>query len=262
MAGPSYYKKAANEKANLIGVAAALGLSGFFFTPIPLIIGAAAEAIYFIFVPDSKWYRRLVDARYEKEVAARREAMKLEILRDLPSDDRTRFARLEGLRQRIFECLNDETEDVRSLMSPELRKLDYLLDSFLSFLAAYCKYESHLRTISPADVDSELQRLSNRLSRESDSGVKKVLQQNMDLLTKRKEILDTIATNMRQVSAQLDAIENTFELVNDRVVSMKSPEQISGELQTVVENVDMTASVIQETAPMLEEAQRIQRGFA
>ena len=70
MAGPSYYKKAANEKANLIGVAAALGLSGFLFTPIPLIIGAAAEAIYFIFVPDSKWYRRLVDARYEKEVAA------------------------------------------------------------------------------------------------------------------------------------------------------------------------------------------------
>ena len=262
MTGPSYYKHAINEKANLIGVGASLALACLLFTPIPVIVGAAAEAMYLIFVPDSRWYRRIVDARYEKEVAARRQAMKEQILKELPSQDRARFARLEELRERIHEGMSKQGQDVRSLMSSELRKLDYLLDSFLSFLSAHARYEAHLRDIRPGEVDAEIRQLTNRLSQETDDGVKKVLQQNLDLLNRRKEILDGVVKNMRVVAGQLDAIENTFELINDRVVSMKSPEQISADLQAVVENVDMTANVIEETAPLLEQAQKVERGVA
>ena len=259
MKPPSYYKHAFNEKANWFGMAAAVGLSAVLFTPVPLIVGAAAEAIYLIFVPDSKWYRRRVDQIYEKEVAAKREAMKAQMLKELSDRDRSRFRRLEGLRTQIFGAMNRESESVRSIMGAELRKLDYLLESYLSFLSAHARYERHLAQISPQQVEIEIQSIKSRLATETDESVKKVLSQNLELMNKRCEILQSVAKNARVVLAQLDAIENTFELINDRVVSMKSPEQISSELQAVVENVDMTAGVIEETAPLLEEAQRAAR---
>lgn len=139
MKRPSNLKNAFAETPNLLGLASAFALSAAFLNPLPLLVGLAAEAGYLIFTPDSKWYTRLLEKRYQAEVDKRRAELKRQVFPYLTDGERERFERLEQSRSEI-----KPNDDEKPYLRNVLRKLDYLLEKYLLFTGKRFEFQSYL----------------------------------------------------------------------------------------------------------------------
>src|SRR5690242_12835477 len=141
--GPrSRQAEAFKENFNLVGLASIAALSAATLTPIPLLIGLVAEAAYLMFVPDSKWFDARLSKKFEAEIAKRREAMKAEILPQLRPATVERYQRLEASRQQLA------AQQMEGQWWQEvLRKLDYLLETFLQFASKEVHFRDYLTSV-------------------------------------------------------------------------------------------------------------------
>ena len=60
----SKYVQALQENENVVGMATAAALSVALLNPLPLLVGAVAEAAYMLAVRDSKWYSGRLERRW------------------------------------------------------------------------------------------------------------------------------------------------------------------------------------------------------
>ena len=133
-------REAFQENSNVIGLATAFGASLVLLNPLPLLAGVVAEAVYLLFVPDSKWYERRLSKRHDAEIEKRRQDIKARILPTLRPEVQERFRRLEETRYQIGVGAADEERWFREV----LRKLDYLLEKFLLFASKERQFRSYL----------------------------------------------------------------------------------------------------------------------
>lgn len=142
MRRPSNLKSAFSETPNLVGVATLVAASAAMLNPLPLLVGLAAEAGYLLFAPDSKWYNRLLETRYQTEVDRRREELKKKVFPLMSQAEQVRFMRLEENRASI-----QPTEAERPYLRDVLRKLDYLLEKFLLFAGKRHEFQNYLKNV-------------------------------------------------------------------------------------------------------------------
>lgn len=126
-----------------------MGLAGFVaasaatLNPIPLLVGVAAEIAYLLFVPDSKWYERRLEHRFDAEVIRRREDLKAKIFPRIRPDVQDRFRRLETARAQIGQNASKEERWFLEAM----RKLDFLLEKYLQFAAKEAEFSTYLQSL-------------------------------------------------------------------------------------------------------------------
>lgn len=150
-------QQAFQEQGNLIGLAGATALSLALVNPLPLLIGVVAEAAYLLFIPDSEWYSARLSSRFDKDVRARRDALKAEIFPKIGRDVQERFARLEAIRAHVT---NTEGLEGESWFREVLRKLDYLLEQFLRFALKEAQFRQYLQNVYTEVVLDNKQPLS------------------------------------------------------------------------------------------------------
>jgi len=254
---PNYYQEALGEPANLFTLAGIIGLSAITWSWVPLLLGAGAEALYMLFVPDSGTYRRWTDIRYAKASRQQWEAEKRDLVTRLWPDLAARYSRLQKLRESITSTCRESGEETYSLMSEDLNKLDFLLDSFLDFATTYMRYRKYMENVNERTIQMDIDRLQKRLKSPPDQATGRLLQQNLDILQKRMERLGTIRTGITNVQAQMDLIESTFNLLNDQMITIKSPEHLTVNLDDLISGVETTQKVVQETNPFLQDLKRM-----
>ncbi|HTQ09688.1 MAG TPA: hypothetical protein VMI31_06415, partial [Fimbriimonadaceae bacterium] len=116
-----------------------------FLTPIPLIVGLVAEGAYMLFVPDSKWYGKRLQDRYDAAIADRRKKLKEQILPRLSPAMRDRYLRLESTRDQIYN--NADQNDSRTWFGDVIKKLDFLLEKFLLFGDKEVQFRNYLSSV-------------------------------------------------------------------------------------------------------------------
>ncbi len=131
------------ESYNTVGIAAAVALSAALLNPVPLFACLVAEAVYLLFVPDSKWYEVRLAKRYDAEVEDRRRNLKEQVFPTLRPEMQERFNRLETMRAQI----NGQQVSDATWFREVLRKLDYLLEKFLLFASKDVQFRSYLRSV-------------------------------------------------------------------------------------------------------------------
>src|SRR5689334_4494702 len=104
-------QQAFQEQGNLLGLAGAAALSMALLNPLPLLVGVVAEAAYLLFIPDSQWYSARLSSRFDKEIRARRDALKADVFPKIGSEVQNRFGHLEMIREQVTntEGLEGET---------------------------------------------------------------------------------------------------------------------------------------------------------
>jgi len=146
---PSYrsvrnkFKEAFKEGFNLVGLAGFFAASAATLNPIPLLVGVAAEIAYLLFVPDTKWYEKRLEHRFDAEVIKRREDLKAKIFPMVRLDVQDRFRRLETARAQIGQNASKEEHWFLEAM----RKLDFLLEKYLQFAAKEAEFSSYLQSL-------------------------------------------------------------------------------------------------------------------
>ncbi|MFK7988362.1 MAG: hypothetical protein AB8I08_20240 [Sandaracinaceae bacterium] len=103
-------------------------------------------------------------------------------------------------------------------------------------------------------IDSEVQRYETLVERAESEDIRKLAQKNLAVVLKRKEKLSEIHQVVVTALGQMELIENTFELLADQIVTMRSPKELGGQLDELIDGVEAVKSTAKETAGLMEAA--------
>jgi len=284
---PRRVNQAALEDFNLIGLASFFAVSCATLHPVPAIAGLVLEAGYLLLVPKSTWYGDRLDARYERQVALKREALKSTLFPQLSEDVRSRFGRLETARGQIRVQPGDQAHWYRAIV----RKLDYLIEKFLLFSSKDVQFRNYLMSVRQeadalqnqsgpttpyptrrpetrreiesdlwtkatvveiqAAYDGETSSIDGLLTADENPHNQTVLKKRKDILLRRRVYVERIGDILTNLSLQVRLIEDTFGLINDEIRA-RSPEQVIADIDDVIDSTDVLTEALQRVAPFEE----------
>ena len=220
------------------------------------IAGAGAEALWLTFGPDSRLLRKLWFDRTHAGVVAEQERRR-RALRVARLDDSLtgRVKSLELIQSQIHRLAQENPALTAELLQGELQKLDRLAESFIDLAVLTQRYREYLETQDPSALAADCRRYQDAASKATDPEQRKVAQKNLAVVLKRRDKLGEIQQFIEKAGGQMELIENTFGLLADQIISMRSPAELSGQLDELMDGVEAVKSTARETDAILEAAQ-------
>ncbi len=254
----SLLREAVLDPINIVVVVLLLLMIGPTESVFPLLMAMAWEVGYLLLAPNSAWFRHRVQAKQQFWDETKRVEERQSLRTKLSADQERRYERLRRLAKEIHAAAGKPSDPTADLLATDLSGLDALVHSFLELQVMRRQYSERAAEFQPERLDQEIEKLDRKLQAEQDDGVRRILQQNRELVEKRRTMGGRVGANLRMLDAQLDAIENAVQLLADTVIATKaSPGALAGELEGLVAQVEVTEQLLRETAPALEEMQRI-----
>lgn len=214
--------------------------------------GAGMEALWMLFAPDSRLLRKLwFDKRHAEDLDAARKAELDAKFKLLPEPDAMRCLALREKQEQINKLAQENPAFTIDLLSGELKKLDDLVRAFLELSVTCARYQEYLGSVDVDEIERDLRRYHQILDK-SDGDKRTLAQKNIAVLEKRKEKYAEIRGYLSSARGQLELIENTFRLLADQIVTMRSPTELSGQLDDLLDGVEAVRQTTRETDRLLQ----------
>ncbi|MBE2214940.1 MAG: hypothetical protein IAE82_13795 [Opitutaceae bacterium] len=238
--------------------------------PLGLIAGATVYVLGWVFIGDSRWFRRRVDtaefeklARDEEAALAGVRAERDGMVRRLIPPQRQRYdALVQVCRDIEAQLANSNTSDF------PVEKLDGLMWSFLGLLGNETNIASFIeREIDEKfgerilDLEPEVKALESAMSKvepgtsayETRMQLLASKQEALEALRKRHQQFQRAAENLEFVRAELDRIEQQLKLVRSDLFASKSVGQISQRVNDTIDQLASSGRFSSELAPTIKE---------
>jgi hypothetical protein len=220
-------------------------------------VGLGLEALWMVFAPDSRLLRRLwFDKYHRREIDAKREAEINAKFAALPPDEAYRCGNLRATKDQILMLARDNPVLTKELLDPELAKLDQLVMAFLDLAYTCTRYSMYLRSIDIGQIERDIARFGHLAETGDEPDRKSVAQKNLAVLEQRRDMYAEIAGDLQTARGQLDLIENTFRLLADKIVTMRSPGELSGQLDELIDGVESIRKSARETERVIAQIER------
>lgn len=254
-----YIKAALNWQYNWIGLGGAAVFALISGTALPVILGAGLELMYVALVPQSSRFRRLVRSwKYASEKQDHQKRLD-EMQKNLPPEMRSRYANVQHVADSIRANYSQLSFGSQVFAKQMASKLDGLLEGYVRMLYTAFTHREYLRTLNAAQVNSEIAKLEKSLPNEQPK-VREINERRIEILRKRVGKFEKIKENREVIDAQCAAIEDVLELIRDQSVTMRDPQEVSAQLDHLVQNVEQTEQSVKEmeeffalTAPVPED---------
>jgi len=248
----NYFLEALKEPVNIcamLGVIATALLLGDPFEFFILLGGLGAEALYLLTVPTLGSYRRIVDGRRARRMAAERRRLREEVIKTFDPREREAVEYLRWLKNQVY---SNYMRFTRSKSVPaDIRSLDAMWERFVDFLDVYRRCKNHLRSFNRQTIQNQIAQAERNLQT-ADEKTRKVIESNLQILRGRLSEYEGIERTVKLLEAQLQSIENFFGLVNDKVMTMSSVESIASlDFESILSGIEVTRSILEETAPIM-----------
>lgn len=240
-----YVKAALNWQYNWIGLAAAAAFALISGTGMPLLLAAGLELMYVALVPQSSRFRRLVRSWKYAEDKREHQRKLDELCRNLPPELRVRYGHMQQVVQGIrdnYSQLSFVSQGVAGQMEV---KLSGLLASYVRLLYSGNTHLQYLKTLNPDQVIKEAEYLEEQLDKQPPK-VQEINRKRIEILHKRADKFQKIKENRQVIDAQCAAIEDVLQLIRDQSVTMRDPQEVSAQLDHLVDNVEQTEQSIRE----------------
>jgi hypothetical protein len=234
----------------LLGGVAASVLTG---NPLPGLVALGGEALWLLHGSDSKYLRRILwDPRLEKIRLAFEEQDRNEKMKGLPDSEQQRVRGLVEREQQINKLAASNPSFTGDLLRTELVKTHKLVESFLEMALTVNRYENYLGTVDVNVLERDQARWHDRsTSQQASDPERDIAQKNFAVIQKRVERVHEIGRYLGVARAQLDLIENSFQLIADQIVTMQSPNELSGQLDDLLDGVDSIRQTAIDTEKLL-----------
>ena len=246
-----FVKEALKWQYNWIGLAGAAAFALVSGTGLPLVLAAGLELIYLSLVPQSSRFRRLVRSWKYAEEKQLHEQRLTQIFLELPPEMRTRYVELEGLCRDIeanYARLSSTSQVFVQSMGERLRGL---LQAYLRLLSSQHHHEEYLVTVEPAEIQSEIAQLQKALASDAPK-VQEINRKRIEILTKRLEKFEKIRENRQVIEAQCGATEDVLGLIRDQSVTVRDPQEVSLQLESLLRDVEETEQTVREVEAIFE----------
>ena len=250
---PSYLKLAFANPYNLSLLAGGLAASVMTLNPIPAVVALGLEGIWLLHGPDNALLRRHVwDPKIEAARKDREAAGRQLRIRALGERERSRVEALSARREQIGTLAAQNPSFTGELLRTELLKTDRLVDAFLDLSLTCARYEAYLASVD----DRVMQRDVDRYAAAVRAGAPEdpttgLAQKNLAIVLKRQERMKEIKRSLNVARGQLDLIENSFQLIADQIVTMQSPQELSGQLDELLSGVEAIRETARDTEALL-----------
>lgn len=252
-----YAKYAFSNPYNLAvigGIASAAVLTGNLALGV---FGAGAEALWMLFAPDSKLLRKAwFDKRHAAEEDARKQAELDAKFKQLPEADAMRCLALREKHEQIERLAAENPTFTTELLSGELGKLDTLVRSFVELSVTCARYQDYMKTVDLDEIERDLRRYHQILEKDPDEQKRDLARKNLSVLDRRKEKYGEIRGYLSSARGQMELIENTFRLLADQIVTMRSPTELGGQLDELMDGVEAVSETARETDKLLQAIER------
>jgi len=231
------------------------GLAAALLTANPILaLGAIGlEALWLLHAPDSRLMRRLLwDPRFERVRKALEARDRARRLAGLPDDERGRVEALARRQEEIQRLAAENPSFAGDLLQGELVKTDRLVDAFVEMALTCARYESYLRAIDPGGLERERKRYEQAVRDAGDDATQSgIAKRNLAVVAKRIDKVQEIRRYLAVARGQLDLIENSFQLIADQIVTMRSPQELSGQLDELLNGVETVRETSREAESFL-----------
>jgi hypothetical protein len=248
-----YVKAAFANPYNLSLFLGGLVAAGLTFSPFLAVIVVCLEALWLVFAPGSKLLQKtLWDPQFDQEKLAQAQAARASRVQTLTEYDQTRVWSLVARQQEINRLAAQNPSFTGELLRTELGKTDRLVESFIDMAVTCGRYEQYLESVDLA----EMERSRQRWERVAQKGAKddeetNIARKNLAVIMKRLDKMKEIHHYLMVARGQLDLIENSFQLIADQIVTMQSPQELTGQLDELLDGVESIKQTAADTERLL-----------
>lgn len=248
-----YLKMAFENPYNLSLFLGTLAAAGLTLNPILAFVAIGAEALWLLHAPDNSKLRKILwDPRFEKIRLVIEQQEREKRMADLPPAERDRVNALVSREQDINRLASQNPSFTGELLRTELVKTHKLVDSFLEMALTCNRYEQYLQSVDVDELDRNRQRWTARAASDKLMDQERdIAKKNVSVIEKRLDKLRDIRNYLGIARGQLDLIENSFQLIADQIVTMQSPNELSGQLDDLLDGVESIRQTAVDTEKML-----------
>jgi hypothetical protein len=220
--------------------------------PLIAVAGLGLEAIWLV-NHDNGVLRKLVwDPRFEEMKRQAREQERQARISLLGTPDRVRVDDLLGRHAEIQRLAAQNPSLTGDLLRSELKKTDKLVEAFIDLAVTSARYDSYLRSVDVDGLEADRVRLEGDIKAGQEANRPADLaRKNLAIIMKRQEKMKEIQRYLDMARGQLDLIENSFQLIADQIVTMQSPQELSGQLNELLDGVESIRQTAAETDAIL-----------
>ncbi|HYE95044.1 MAG TPA: hypothetical protein VD962_02445 [Rubricoccaceae bacterium] len=242
----NFYKEAFTTPANLlfliVALVSALAIGGF-ATDLILLFAAAAELIYLGTVPRSDRFKRLVRSRRAAET--NKPPSDREVFRELSREDQRRYVLFRNLEKKVKDNYAKLPYASQGMLDAHLKKIDGLLDAYLNLLQLKERYGRFTHSTADEEIARAIAQLRAEMANDPPR-VAAIKQRRVTILEKRLDKFKKASENLAIIEAQLETIEDVTKYVYEQSLTMRNPEEVAFQLDTLVSEVEETqASVVE-----------------
>src|SRR5687768_1413950 len=249
----SYVKAAFANPYNLSLLAGGLVASALTLNPLLAIVTVGLEVLWVTNAPGSQKLREwLWDPQFEAEEQAQEEAARAERLKNLDETDRQRVIDLIARQEEIDSLAEQNPSFTGELLRSELTKTDRLVEAFIDMAAMCSRYEYYLESVDVSELERERRRWENIVKAEDKRAAEtEIARKNLAIIMKRFDKMKEIRHYLMLARGQLDLIQNSFQLIADQIVTMQSPQELTGQLDELLDGVESIKQTAADTERLL-----------
>ncbi len=208
-----------------------------------LLFATAIELLYLGIVPRQDRFRRAIRSQRAAEHA--RPPSQKEIFQHLTKHSQRRYARLRKLGRDIQSNYRKLSYASQGMLDSHVKKINGLLDSYLSLLYQQERYEYSSQTNTEGEVVRAIESL--RADMQDDSAkVRAIKERRLRILEQRLTRFKKGRENLDIIKAQLETIEDVVKYIHEQSLTLRNPEEISFQLDTLLTEVEETQLAIEE----------------
>lgn len=244
----NYTKEAFLNPWNLVFLIVAMVTTFFAIGTAPLdtilpLFAMAAELLYLGMLPRQERFRRAIRAQHAAEQS--KPPSEKEIFRQLTKQNQKRYIRLRRLEDSIKANYQKVGYASQGLLDNHIKKLDGLLESYLNLLSAKERYERFSHATSEREVVQSIQNIRREIE-DDPPKVKAIKKRRMDVLERRLQKFKKTHENLEVIEAQLETIEDVAKYIHEQSLTMRNPDEITFQLETLLTEVEATQAAVDE----------------
>ncbi|PIQ61804.1 MAG: hypothetical protein COV99_08365 [Bacteroidetes bacterium CG12_big_fil_rev_8_21_14_0_65_60_17] len=208
-----------------------------------LMVSFGLELVYLGTMPKNERFRRVIRSR-KAAVHARPPSQK-ELFKQLSPVNQRRYAHIRKQETDIRQNYRKLSYASQGMLDSHLSKIRGLLDSYLNLLFQKERYESTRSNTTGQEVEATIKALTEDMKDDSPR-VRAIKERRLRILKQRLERSEKGAENLEIIEAQLETIEDVIKYIDEQSLTLRNPEEISFQLDTLLSEVEETqASVIE-----------------
>jgi len=165
-----------------------------------------------------------------------------DIFRQLSRLSQKRYLKLRKIQRSIAANYQRFTPTSQGLLENHLKKIDHLIKIYLNLLALKERHEHFLQSTTEENIAQTITALKEDMA-DDPPRIRAIKERRLE---KRLNRIKKARENLEILEAQLATIEDVIQYIHDQSLTMRNPEELTFQLDTLLSEAEETEAIVQE----------------